>query len=260
MSKSLKNDKQGELFDTILGLYDILSNLLAERDLEIARKVLIEKKSQIDFSWQKYYELKYEDFSQVFIGGMSKALNFVPLAKDSSAEECLKSMKEVQEIISQELSEEEIRAMGIDESMTFFWLILAYVNDVMMTCVLKYDKQIHELIRDARNGSREEFMNLIELDPTIITTDYGREYLCIASFTQDEEFIKDISRLITKKKKPVYRKEKKRFWAFHLLAKLGYIDRPDSEWADFLYNHGFSECADVGLVKTNRNRYKIPKK
>lgn len=248
-----------ELFDTFLRLYDILSKLLAERDLEKARKTLIEKKDNINFDWQKYYEMPYTEFINVYLGGISKELNLTGLDTDSSQEECLKVLNETKEYIFKALTKEQVESLGIDESLVFSWLFLVYVNDVMILCILKYDKQIHELIYEAGNGNQKSFMDLIELDPTIITTEYGKRYLCIASYTQDDSFMKEISKLIKRKKKSVFREEKRRFWAFHILSRLGYESRPYKEWADFLGMHGFDECSDEGLVRNKARLYKVPK-
>lgn len=259
METELEKKIISRLFNTYLVLYDTLFELLASRDFEKSRKFLTKNRDLVKFNWHKYYELEYSDFVGEFGKDVGQALNITNINPNIELDECVDVLDKILNLVSQDMSEDEIRSLGINEKHALTWSFFAYANEVMMNSILKYEKNISELINEARHGNIGSFKKLIDLDPSIISTGFGKNFMCIASFTQDIVFIRDVSNLIKRKKKSIYRNEKRRFWAFHVLSMLGYNSRPYSEWADFLSSHGFEECSDEGLVKAKAHLYKVQK-
>ena len=137
---------------------------------------------------------------------------------------------------------------------------MLHINNVMIQCLLEYGCEVYELINLARDGDEVAFVELVRLDSIFLTADFATKFFGIIELSKNDKCRQDVAKAIKSKRKSIHAEDKKRAWAFRLLARLGYLEKTDSDWAEFLYGHGFPECIDPGLVKTLRYRYGISKK
>jgi len=213
--------------------------------------------------WLSFYEDE-DNLAVQFMSEFGPALGVVAIKGDPSPEEAilLKQQMDSIELSGRPAHPRKLKELGLSHGVR--WLITTRVLKTIVTCRIRFEISVSELIQQAKGGDEKALLKLAKLDSTFLTTDYAKRILRAIELKQDTEFKKKLSKsLIPEKdfwtmKHP--RKNLRDAIALSVLSMLGYEDRPYPDWADFMEKQGFENLISEQNIASFVKNYSIPKK
>ena len=122
-----------------------------------------------------------------------------------------------------------------------------------------FQKPINLLYAEAKGGNDEAFFNLVSLDKSMMTTDWGVARIRKAEITSDKIFFKKLSKAQTKNLRITKRRQIKLATIIFLFWPLGFKDSTYLERVEFLEAAGFTddEIPSEDTLRQQINRWRI---
>ena len=95
---------------------------------------------------------------------------------------------------SKNSSKEELEKKYIRQSIIFN-IVFSIYNSISL---LVFEKSLTDLIKESRNGDKEAFFKLLQIDRTAVECDWAQKLIRKAQLTGDEEFFKGMAKAIKK--------------------------------------------------------------
>lgn len=206
--------------------------------------------------WLRFYELDPCQLTRFMLQGMEEAIGLEPLSEEVTPAELtgiidklLLALKGESEV-DPDLISDNVRLLAIP------LMLVSRCLQVIHVCQLQYKQPIQILIVEAAACDVDAFLDLVKLDSSFLYTPYGRRMVLEAELKNDLQFKMNLTDVLEPDPKFWSWKGKRKQYAMLMLFALGdFAYRTNSEWADFLSQHGFSDWADSENVRKARDRY-----
>lgn len=167
----------------------------ARRDLE---KDLLEKIEILPDDSQKYYKKAFAPFYSDSMRGKSMTTEELrELYTDFIADMYLLEIHKSSIEIKQEFEHSrkvDLEKKYVRQSMIFN-IIFSIYNSIAL---LVFEKTLTDLIKEARNGDKESFFNLLRIDRTVIECEWAQKMIRKSQLTGDHKFFKQMAKAISK--------------------------------------------------------------
>lgn len=116
-------------------------------------------------------------------------------------------------------------------------------------CNYVMNNSVEFLMQQAKAGSKDALIRLVELDSLFLTLDFSIKLIREAELAQDLEFKAGLSAALNPLKKPKGTKEQKQSLAIDLIRTVGVHHRTYPEWIDFLDTFDVPFSSSKALAK-----------
>ncbi len=261
MSTQHSDKDIAEAFTAILSLYEGFFEHDSPLNISPTSKFFEYYNSQGSMDWHPLYEIDELEITKELMEEFGSEIGLKMPKDETDFDSMLQNKERVEDIMksgiipNEEKLEKKFHQKGIR------YLLLTRALKVMLCCRIQYEVPIGELINQAKKGNRKAFLKLVRLDSTFLSRSFAKRILKEVELANDRNFKIDLTTMLIAPRKfwtlKGGKKNKRDYLALWLLYYIGYADRTDSEWADFLYSQGFTNFKTYVNVNQAKTRYKI---
>lgn len=193
--KSIVYSELLPFFTQYLKIFDLFE--LSKYDSFVFNPELLKSFEKLDFpDWGQYYPInndwKGSPLSSINNLEMDFPINFEDEEKFLNDSPIISEIRKLSN--KEQLENEEVYLNKKQADL----LLACYANLNFFLCSALFGEPPSELFKKAKNGDREAILKLIQLDKSLIESDWSMREIKSAQLSADKDFFKELSKAITK--------------------------------------------------------------
>ena len=208
--------------------------------------------------WLEFYNIDIETAANGFQETLGSPFGISEINDESDIEAIAEFLEGLLHIIETEFEPSgellDLNSLTTDPK----FLLSVRAIRISLWCILQYKCSIGDLLEKCKEMDTNAMLKMIKLDSTFLSTELGRRFLSEMELQNNLKLRKKVAQSINSREGFWKLKGGKvhvnDFFALSFMSQIGFQDRQNPVWAEFLSEHGFDNLADAGAVKEARKR------